>query len=78
MAMLNDQMVAILGPPRFRTLQDPDSSVREAAAKALGCLGHDGLRAMDGEDVQVPRSFFPGQITTFLSGEWWIYMTDWW
>ena len=37
------------------SIQDPECSVREAAAKALGCLGHDGLRAMDGlgEDVEV-------------------------
>jgi hypothetical protein len=37
------------------SIQDPECSVREAAAKALGCLGQDGLRAMDGlgEDVEV-------------------------
>ena len=47
-----------LGAPTIsQPFQDPDSSVREAAAKALGCLGHDGLRAMDGEDVQAPGLF---------------------
>ncbi|CAL1145880.1 unnamed protein product [Cladocopium goreaui] len=43
-------------PRLLRLVQkDPECSVREAAAKALGCLGHDGLRAMDGlgEDVEV-------------------------
>eukprot|EP00435_Cladocopium_sp_Y103_P053312 s303_g17.t1 len=43
-------------PRLLRLVQkDSDSSVREAAAKALGCLGHDGLSAMDslGEDVEV-------------------------
>ena len=35
--------------------QDPEGSVRELAAKALGCLGQNGLSAMDGlgADVEV-------------------------